>query len=423
MAGEAAEARHDTDPGCPSARDPAIGRSTEVSRQIAERARRVLWKGGKEATQHESLRAPGFPRYLARAEGCKVWDVDGNAYIDYLMSWGTVLLGHADPDVDAAVARQLARGAHFNLAIEEEVGLAERLVGLIPGAELVRFLATGAEATGASVRIARAATGRDLVVQYGFHGWLDWCQAAHPAGIPPSTIAATLPLEYNDLTALEATFARHGRAIACVIMEPVKDEPPREGFLAGVRDLAHRHGALLIFDEAKSGFRFGLGGAQEYYGVTPDLSVFSKAVANGYPLAVVAGKADVLERASGAWVSGTYHGWPLSIVAAQATLSVLEREPVVPHVWALGERLMDGFNAVMTRLGLEARLAGMPPMPQLRCPENEAATIHRLVSAMLVRGHFIHPIRPWFISYAHDATCIDRTLEDLEGAARQAVST
>ena len=181
--------------------------------------------------------------------------------------------------------------------------------------------------------------------------------------------------------------------------------------------------ALLIFDEAKTGFRFGLGGARAHYGVIPDLSVFSKALANGYPLAVVAGKADVFGRAAEAWISGTYHGWPPSIVAALATLSVLEREPVVRHVWTLGARLMEGFNAIMVRSGLESRLAGAPPMPQLHCAEKETMTIQRLCADLIRRGYFIHPIRPWFISYAHDIACIEQTLRDVEIAARQAVAS
>jgi len=333
-----------------------------------------------------------------------------------------VLLGHGHAAVESEVARQLARGSHLNLAIEQEVSLAERLVHHIPGAELVRFLATGAEATGAAVRIARAATGREKVLQYGFHGWLDWCQSAHPAGILPATISSTLSFGYNDLDALQDLFRMHQDSIACVIMEPIKDEEPRQGYLAAVRDLAHQFGALLVFDEAKTGFRFGLGGAQAHYGVIPDLGVFSKALANGYPLALVAGKADVFGRASEAWISGTYHGWPPAIVAAEATLSVLEQQPVVRHVWTLGTRLMEGFNASMVRLGLESRLVGAPPMPQLHCPESETATIQKFFVHLIGRGYFIHPIRPWFISYAHDIACIEQTLADVEIAAHQAVA-
>ena len=188
MVGNPGETRCETGAAGPQPQDPATKLPNKLSQSIGERARRVIWKGGKEATQHESLRRR-ISAFLARAEGCKIWDVDGNCYTDYLMTWGTVLLGHVYPAVESEVARQLARGSHFNLAVEEEVILAERLVHHIPGAELVRFLATGAEATGAAVRIARAATGREMVLQYGFHGWLDWCQRAHPAGIPPATVS------------------------------------------------------------------------------------------------------------------------------------------------------------------------------------------------------------------------------------------
>ena len=161
---------------------------------------------------------------------------------------------------------------------------------------------------------------------------------------------------------------------------------------------------------------------QAYYGVIPDLSVFSKALANGYPLAVVAGKAEVFERASEAWISGTYHGWPPAIVAALATLSVIEHEPVVQHVWTLGARLIEGFNAIMVRSGLASRLGGAAPMPQLRIVQQETATIERLFSQLIQRGYFMHPIRPWFISYAHDSASIEQTVEDIEISARQAVA-
>lgn len=404
--------------GCTRAARPL---ANERSLALAVRARRVIWKGGKEATQHDALRACGFPRFLNSGTGCRIRDVDGNCYVDYLMSWGTVLLGHACPAVESAVRRQMERGSHLNLAIEEEVSLAERLVARTPGSGLARFLASGSEATTAAVRVARAATGRPHVVHYGFHGWLDWSQAEHPSGILPDTLSHTLSFEYNDLESLEQVFERNPKTIACVIMEPVTVDPPDEGFLAGVRDLTRRHGALLVFDEAKTGFRFGAGGAQAYFGVTPDLSVFSKALANGYPIAAVIGRTDVFESASDAWISGTYHGWPLAIAAAHATLDVLEHEPVVDAVWALGSRLMTGVNALMECHGLAARLAGMPPMPRLRHPPEESLTMRRLFAELLVRGYFIHPIRPWFISYAHDARIVDETIAAVDAALRQAV--
>jgi len=365
----------------------------------------------------------GFPGFLQRAEGCQIWDADGNNYVDYLMSWGSVLLGHNAESVNKEVQKQLQQGVLFNLGVEQEVSLAERLVTHVPGAELVRFVASGSEATNAATRIARAVTGREKTVQYGFHGWLDWCQSSHPSGISKNTLQSALTLKYNNLDSLVELFSKHRNEIACVIMEPFKDEEPEEGFLEGVRDIAHEHGALFIFDEIKTGFRLGLGGAQAYFGVTPDLCLFSKALANGYPLAVLAGKADVFEQASEVWVSGTYHGWPPAIAAAHATLNVLESEPVTQYIWALGERLMTGFNSAMKTHGLQTRLAGLPPMPQVRCPEEERTTIERLFANMLVRGYFIHPIRPWFISAAHNTDNTEKTLLDIEAALQEIVAS
>jgi len=399
--------------------NPPEKRSLESSRQIHDRARRVLWKGGPEATQHALLQSCGFPRYLERADGCRIWDVDGNCYLDYLMSWGSVFLGHNAAAVSHEVAQQLQRGALLNLGVEQEVSLAERLCAHIPGAELVRFVASGSEATNAAVRIARAVTDREKIAQYGFHGWLDWCQSTHPAGIAKDTLQSTLSLDYNNPEHLRELFSIHGNEIACVIMEPFKDEEPKEGYLQAVQAIAHEHGALFILDEIKTGVRLGLGGAQAHFGVTPDLCVFSKALANGYPLAVLAGRAEILEQASDVWVSGTYHGWPPAIAAAHATLSVLEREPVAAHVWTLGERLMTGFNRIMRHYGLPARLAGLPPMPQVRYPEGEPAELEQLFSNMLTRGYFIHPIRPWFISAAHDMEDIEQTLVDIEASVQE----
>ena len=396
--------------------------SNQKSIELGERARRVIWKGGKESTQHEALRSCGYPRFMSHGAGCQTWDVDGNCYVDYLMSWGTVLLGHAFPAVERAVSQQLAKGSLLDLAVEQEVRLAERLVQHIPGAELVRFLATGSDATQAAVRIARGATERAKIVQYGFHGWLDWCQSAHPAGIMPSVLANTIGVKFNDIDDLKKVFADYRNEIACVILEPVKDEEPAAGYLQAVRDIAHENGALLVFDEAKTGFRFGLGGAQGHYGVTSDLCVFSKALANGYPLAVVTGKAEVFERANDVWVSGTYHGWPPAITAAEATLTVLENEPVAPSIWKLGSRLMEGVNTIMSSCGFRARLQGAAAMPKLAYSEQETPTIRRFFAKMVGRGYFIHPTHPWFISYAHNEACIDTTLENIDAAIREVVA-
>ena len=390
--------------------------SKERSRRLYKKASQIIWKGGPEAKQHERLKDYGFPNFLSTANGPFIQDLDGNEYVDYLMAWGTVLLGHGFPAVVEAANRQMHTGVLFNLCHEDEVYLAQRLVELIPGAETIRFLISGSEATSAVVRIARAVTGRNKVIKYGFHGWLDWNQDEHLSGIPPAFVSDLMTLKYNDLDNLENMFKKNPGKIACIIMEPVKDEVPLEGFLEGVRKIAHENGALFIFDEIKTGFRFAIGGAQAYFNVIPDLAVFSKAISNGFPLAFLAGKKKVLDNAPGAWVNGTYHGWLPSIAAAHAVLDVLENEPVIERVWDLGKTLMEGFNQIMVAQKLQARLQGYPPMPRPRYPEAEKQIMGSFFSRMLEKGYYMHPNHAWFVSYAHDAKIIDKTLRDVKQA-------
>lgn len=379
------------------------------------RARSVLWKGGSEATRSPVLRGVGLPQFLERGAGSHVWDVDGNRYVDYLMAWGSALLGHCNPHVEQRVRQQLDKGALFNLGVADEVSLAERLVGHVASADAVRFVASGSEATHAAVRVARAATGRRTIVQCGYHGWLDWCQAAHPAGILPDTLAHTVSLPYNDLDALSRTLAAHPGDVAAVILEPVKSEPPLPGYLAGLRELVHADGALLIFDEVKTGFRFSIGGAQAYFGVAPDISVFGKAIANGYPLAAIMATAAVFASADEVWISGTYHGWPPALAAAHATLDVLETKPVLTHVWRRGAQLIAKFDELRRAAGSSLRLVGLPPMPVLHDESGGSggeAQLDRFCAGMVARGYFIHPLRPWFIADTHDDEVIEQTLRD-----------
>ncbi len=372
----------------------------------------AVWKGGSEAARHPALRDLGLPSFLARGKGSQVWDPQGRGYVDYLMAWGSALLGHCHPIVEARVRQQLDRGALFNLPVVDEVRLAERLVGHIPGAEALRFVASGSEATQAAVRIARAATGRGTIVRCGYHGWLDWCQAEHPAGILPENLARTKTLPYNDLDGLRRLFAAQPGEVAAVVMEPIKAELPRDGYLEGLRECVQSHGALLVFDEVKTGFRFGLGGAQAHFGVTPDICTFGKALANGYPLAVVAAKAEVLERADEVWISGTYHGWPPALAAALATLDVLEAEPVVERIWRAGARLIAGFEALEGRTGAGVLVRGAPPMPVLASTPGREAQVRRFCRGMAARGYFIHPLRPLFIAQSHDDETVEQTLRD-----------
>jgi glutamate-1-semialdehyde 2,1-aminomutase len=293
------------------------------------------------------------PKYLARGKGSHVWDVDGNEYIDYQMGIGPLSLGYAYERVDEAVRAQLADGITFSLPHPLEVEVAELVRAVVPGAEAVRYSKTGCDATSAAVRLARATTGRAKVLCCGYHGWHDWYIATteRNIGIPQSVRALTATFGYNDLgSVLEAI----DDDTACVILEPVTFEAPREDFLGELRRLCDHHGALLIFDEMWTGFRLALGGAQEFFAVTADLACFSKAIANGMPLSVLTGRREVMELCDkDIFFFTTFGGEALSLAAAKATLLEMREKPVVAHLAAQGRKLRDGYNALAAELGLD----------------------------------------------------------------------
>lgn len=295
------------------------------------------------------------PVFLDRGQGSHVWDVDGNEYIDYPMALGPVILGYNDPAVTKAVIRQLRHGTTFSLPHPLEVEVAERLVELIPCAEMVRFAKNGSDATSGAVRVARAYTGRDLIACCGYHGWQDWYigTTTRNKGVPKAVQALTMPFEYNNLESLARIFAEHPRQVAAVILEPIGVEEPQEGFLQQLREITRREGAVLIFDEVLTGFRLSLGGAQEYVGVTPDLACFGKAMANGYPLSAIVGPRGIMELFNEVFFSFTFGGEALSLAAAKATIEEMRTKHVIRHLWRQGERLQGGYNALAQEFGLK----------------------------------------------------------------------
>jgi glutamate-1-semialdehyde aminotransferase len=293
------------------------------------------------------------PKYLRRGKGSHVWDVDGNEYIDLSMAVGPVVLGYGHERVDTAIREQLADGITFSLMHPLEVEVAEAVRAAVPNAEAVRFGKTGAEAASAAVRLARAWTGRDRVLCCGYHGWHDWYIGVtdRNAGVPEAVRDLTATFAYNDFGSVLAAIDEE---TACVILEPVTFEMPRDGFLEELKSVCARFGALLIFDEMWTGFRLALGGAQEFFGVTPDLACFSKAVANGMPLSVLTGRGDVmrlLER--DVFFFSTFGGEALSLAAAQATLAEMDEQPVHEHLARQGRKLRQGYNEIAAELGLD----------------------------------------------------------------------
>ena len=324
------------------------------SNRLWARARGLIPAGTQTLAKGPGQHVDGVaPKYLRRGRGARVWDVDGNEYLDMSMGVGPLVLGYCYPAVDDAIRRQLEDGITFSLMHPLEVEVAERIRALVPGAEAVRFSKTGADVTSAAVRAARAFTRRSKVVCCGYHGWHDWHIGVtdRRAGIPPEIADLSSTFEYNDLTSLERALDAD---TACVILEPMVFEDPQPGFLEGVRERCIRNGTLLVFDEMWTGFRLAAGGAQEHFGVTSDLSTFSKAVANGMPLSVLAGRADVMavfER--DAFFFTTFGGEALSLAAARATLDELVARDVPAHLASIGAAIRDGYNRLARDLGID----------------------------------------------------------------------
>lgn len=295
------------------------------------------------------------PIFVQRGKGSHVWDVDGNEYIDYSMGLGPVILGHADPTVNAAVAAQMEEGVAFPLPHPLEIEVSQLLIDLYPGAEMVRFGKNGSDATAGAVRAARAFTGRDVVACSGYHGWQDWYigTTSRNRGVPQAVRDLTKTFRYNDIESLERVFLDNPGKVAAVVMEPYSSVMPVDGFLAKVRALCDRERAVLIFDEIVTGFRLAMGGAAEYFGVKPDLACLGKAIANGLPLSAVVGRRDIMMVFDEIFYSFTFGGEAASLAAAKATLTKMQRENVIRHLWDQGSKLKTGYNFMAKHYGVD----------------------------------------------------------------------
>jgi len=335
------------------------------SEDLLERALKTIPLGSQTFSKSKTQYPMGVsPFFIQRGKGSRVWDVDGNEYIDFINSLAAITLGYCDPDVDAAVRAQLEEGVIFSLPHPIEMQVAELIVKLVPCAEKVRFGKNGSDATAGSIRLARAFTNRDHVATCGYHGWQDWYigTTARNRGVPQATRDLSHTWTYNDISSLAKLFQEYPDKIAAVILEPMNVTEPLPGFLEEVKALTHKHGALLIFDETVTGFRYAIGGAQQHFGVTPDLATFGKGLANGYPVSAVVGRADVMQLMEEVFFSFTFSGETLSLVAALATMQKLEREPVTDTLYTQGRKVMDGLKACIAAAGAEDFLgaAGNP---------------------------------------------------------------
>ena len=396
------------------------------SDKLLQRALAVI-PGGYHLSGRPLLATEESPLYMVRGKGARCWDADGHEYIDYIGAYGPFLLGYAHPVIDAAARAQLEMGSLLSLNHPLHVEFAERLVARFAGAEMAAFFKTGSEATTAALRIARAATGPQRVVRCGYHGWHDWCRPVERF-VPAGLAEQVLELDARAPESLDALLESAQGSVAAVIIAPEMILPTRASVFHELLAATHRHGAVFILDEVKTALRIKPGSFQQHVGIVPDLTTLSKALGNGWPVAAVVGKREIMRAAAGMHLSATYHGETAGMAAALATLDFVERHPVAEHVWALGQRLIDGLNEAASRHGVPAVAFGepLPPMPFLRFTAENPGVNERLSTAFyrrtLARGILFHPRHLWFISYAHSQQDIDRTLAIAEDAFRMARS-
>jgi len=418
-------------------------RQSHRSQQVFDRGREVL-VGGVNSPVRAFGAVGGTPVVVDRAAGAQLWDLDGKAYLDYVGSWGALILGHAHPDIAAAIADQARRGTSYGMTTELEVELATMLQRALPSLERLRFVSSGTEATISAVRLARAATGRDFIIKFegGYHGHGDSFLtkggsglatlgiAASP-GVPKALAELTLDAPYNDLAAVERLFAAHRGAISAVIVEPVAANMgvvnPSEGFLSGLRELTRREGALLIFDEVITGFRLCFGGAQTKFAIDPDLTTLGKIIGGGLPVAAYGGKCDLMERIAPlgpVYQAGTLSGNPLAMRAGIETLKRLAEPGFYEALDEKAAALADGIRRALSKNGIAGQVAragslltlfftGEPVRDYAAAKKSDTGRFAVFFHEMLRRGVLLPPsqFEALFVSAAHTDSDIDRTIE------------
>ena len=416
---------------------------TERSAAALARAERLM-PGGVSSPVRAFKAVGGQPLFIDSGSGCTLRDIDGNTFIDYVMSWGPLILGHAHPRVVEAVRGALAGGASFGAPTVREIELAERVIAAMPAVEQVRFVNSGTEATMSAIRLARAATGRAGIIKFDgcYHGHVDalLVKAGSGAmtfgspsspGVPADVVRHTHVAPFNDLDAVEQTLRTRGSEIAAVIVEPVVGNmgcvPPADGYLAGLRKLTELHGVLLVFDEVMTGFRVARGGACERFGVRPDLVTLGKVIGGGLPVGAYGGRRDLMQQISPVgpvYQAGTLSGNPLAMAAGIATLDALAEPGAYERLEATSRRLEDGLAAAIAETGARARVQRVGSMlsvfftdrPVTDCASAlgcDTAAFARFFRGMLARGVYLPPsqFEAWFVSLAHTADDIDRTVQ------------
>ncbi|MDR1840651.1 MAG: aminotransferase class III-fold pyridoxal phosphate-dependent enzyme [Holophagales bacterium] len=385
-----------------------------------------LSPGGMMGIRRPYNFVPGeYPIFLERGYAGHIVDVDGNDYIDMLCAYGPIIMGYNENEINEAVKAQMEKGFCFSLVQPIQNELEQKLIDIIPSAEKVILVKTGSDATSVAVRIARGHTDKNVILRCGYHGWHDWAVEVH-GGVPQCLLDLTVEFEYGDLLDLETKLKARASDIAGIIVTPVGHPlakpvmAPPAGYLQAVRELADKYGAVLIFDEIRTGFRVALGGAQAHYGVTPDVSTFGKAMANGYPISAVVGKAkfmDVCEKK--VFISSTFFPNSLEMAAALKCIEILQRDKIIDVVWAKGKTFLTELENIVKQTSAPAQVSGIPPMPYLtfnKVDNYYKERRERFYTETIRRGLFIQPYHHWYISARHTDADLEKALSAIREA-------
>ncbi len=399
---------------------------------LYERAKKLIPGGTQLLSKRPEMFLPEkWPSYYDRCKGAKVWDIDGNSYLDMTISGvGTCTLGYADDDVDTAVIEALKKGNMCTLNVPEEVELAELLIEIHPWADMARFARSGGEAMAVAARIARAATGKDKILFCGYHGWHDWYLSANrandsaldghllpgleAAGVPRALAGSVIPFPYNDVEGFTRIFAKQRKDIAAVVMEPVRNFWPKTGFLQTIRQLTSESNIPLIFDEVTSGFRMATSGIHMQLDVEPDIVVFAKALGNGYPVSAIIGRSHFMNAAQKSFISSTYWTDKIGPVAALATLRKHKKENVGDHLIRIGNLIQDGWRLLGEKYSVPISVFGIPPLGHWSIDAgDDSQLLHTaIVEKMLDRGFLIS--KAFYATYAHTEEHVNNYLKALD---------
>ncbi len=366
-----------------------------------------------------------YPVFIERGYGGHIVDVDGNDYIDMLCSYGPIILGYVEDEINEAVKEQMEKGFCFSLVQELQNELQKKLIELIPCAEMAVIAKTGSDVTTMAVRVARGYTGKNKVLRCGYHGWHDWC-VENKGGVPEEISDLTVEFEYGDLNELLEKLEENKDDVACIIITPVghplaKDViTPPEGYLEGVRKLADEYNAVLVFDEIRTGFRASIGGAGQRYGVIPDLATFGKAMANGYPISALVGKKKVMKvMEKEVFVSSTYFPNSLEMAASLKCIEIIQRENVIETIWDKGEKFLSKLEEIKNKYEAPVTISGIPPMPFItfdKVDDEYKLRRKEFYTQAIRRGLFIQPYHHWYICFRHTDEDLEYALKSIDEA-------